>query len=132
MPWFIVGLALFAAAYSLWGGLSAVAWTDVIQVVLLVIGGIITTNSITVRYPAGWCGRWHETRIHTAGDKFHMILSKDNPQFNLPGIKLFIGGMWIANLYYWGFNQYIIQRALAAKSLREAQKDLHLQHFSNL
>jgi SSS family solute:Na+ symporter len=52
-----------------------------------------------------------------------MILSRDHPFYNdLPGISVLIGGMWIANLSYWGFNQYIIQRALAAKSLAEAQK----------
>jgi SSS family solute:Na+ symporter len=132
--WFIVGLAFFAAAYSIWGGLSAVAWTDVIQVVLLVIGGIITTiialNHVT---PDGGVGRGLSHIYDIAGDKFHMILKKDNPQFlNLPGIAVLIGGMWIANLYYWGFNQYIIQRALAAKSLREAQRGLAFAAFLKL
>lgn len=132
--WFIFGLAFFAAAYSIWGGLSAVAWTDVIQVVLLVIGGIITTiialNHVT---PDGGVGNGLAHIYDIAGDKFHMILKKDNPQFlNLPGIAVLIGGMWIANLYYWGFNQYIIQRALAAKSLREAQKGLAFAAFLKL
>ena len=54
-----------------------------------------------------------------------MILEKSNPEYmNLPGIGVLIGGMWIANLYYWGFNQYIIQRTLAAKSLEESQKGI--------
>jgi SSS family solute:Na+ symporter len=54
-----------------------------------------------------------------------MILDKSNPEYNnLPGIGVLVGGMWVANLYYWGFNQYIIQRTLAAKSLREAQKGI--------
>jgi SSS family solute:Na+ symporter len=54
-----------------------------------------------------------------------MILDKSNPQYtNLPGISVLVGGLWIANLYYWGCNQYIIQRALAAKSIREAQTGL--------
>ncbi len=58
-----------------------------------------------------------------APNHFKMILAKENPQFmNLPGIAVLIGGLWVANLYYWGFNQYIIQRALAAKSNNEAQK----------
>ncbi|MFC2136769.1 sodium/sugar symporter [Bacteroidota bacterium] len=132
--WFIFGLAFFAAAYSLWGGLSAVAWTDVIQVVLLVIGGLITTlialNHVT---PTGGIGSGLSHIYDVAGDKFHMILKKDNPQFtNLPGIAVLIGGMWIANLYYWGFNQYIIQRALAAKSLREAQRGLAFAGFLKL
>lgn len=132
--WFIVGLAFFAAAYSIWGGLSAVAWTDVIQVILLVLGGVITTiialNHVT---PDGGIGRGLSEIYNQAGDKFHMILKKDNPQFmNLPGIAVLIGGMWIANLYYWGFNQYIIQRALAAKSLREAQRGLAFAAFLKL
>ena len=56
-----------------------------------------------------------------APEKFDMILSKDNPQYiNLPGISVLIGGMWVANLYYFGCNQYIIQRALAAKSIKQA------------
>lgn len=132
--WFILGLAFFAAAYSIWGGLSAVAWTDVIQVVLLVIGGTITTfialNHVT---PEGGVFNGMSHIYTTAGDKFNMILSRDNPQFlNLPGIGVLIGGMWVANLYYWGFNQYIIQRALAAKSLREAQKGLAFAAFLKL
>jgi SSS family solute:Na+ symporter len=62
-----------------------------------------------------------------------MILSKDNPEFNnLPGIAVLIGGMWIANLYYWGFNQYIIQRTLAAKSLKEAQRGIAFAAFLKL
>ena len=71
--------------------------------------------------------------MNTASDKFHMILSRDNPEyFNLPGIGVLIGGMWVANLYYWGFNQYIIQRALAAKSLDEAQRGLAFAGFLKL
>lgn len=128
---FMIGLALFAAAYSVWGGLSAVAWTDVIQVVLLVIGGFATTiialNHVT---PEGGTLNGLSHIYHVAGDKFHMILKKDNPEFsNLPGIAVLIGGMWVANLYYWGFNQYIIQRALAAKSLKEAQRGIAFAGF---
>ena len=134
MIYFIIGLACFAAAYSIWGGLSAVAWTDVIQVVLLVVGGFITTlialNHVT---PDGGVFAGLDHIYTTAGDKFNMILKRDNPEFmNLPGIGVLIGGMWVANLYYWGFNQYIIQRALAAKSLREAQKGLAFAAFLKL
>lgn len=131
---FILGLAFFSAAYSIWGGLSAVAWTDVIQVVLLVVGGLITTfialDHVT---PQGGIADGVNHIYHTAGDKLHMILSRDHPQFmNLPGIGVIIGGMWVANLYYFGFNQYIIQRALAAKSLHEAQKGLAFAAFLKL
>ena len=123
---FIIILAAIAAAYSLYGGLSAVAWTDVIQVILLVLGGLIATiialDHVT---PDGGVFAGLSHLYNTAGDKFHMILEKGNPEFdNLPGIAVLIGGMWIANLYYWGFNQYIIQRTLAAKSLKEAQKGI--------
>jgi SSS family solute:Na+ symporter len=60
--------------------------------------------------------------IEKAPEKFDMILDKSNPEYmNLPGISVLIGGMWIANLYYWGTNQYIIQKALASKSLDESQ-----------
>ena len=132
--YFIIGLALFAAAYSVWGGLSAVAWTDVIQVILLVIGGLITTfialDHVT---PDGGIFNGIDHVYEQASDKFHMILSKDNPEFtNLPGIAMLVGGLWVANLYYWGFNQYIIQRAFAAKSLREAQKGLVFAGFLKL
>ena len=130
----IVALALFAAAYSLYGGLAAVAWTDVIQVALLVIGGLITTiialDHVTTD---GGVLNGLSHVYETAGDKFHMILKKGNPEFmNLPGIGVLIGGMWIANLYYWGFNQYIIQRTLAAKSLKESQKGIIFAAFLKL
>jgi len=134
MIYAIIGLAFVAAAYSLYGGLSAVAWTDIIQVALLVLGGVITTvialNNVT---PEGGIGNGISHVYNTAGDKFHMILSRDNPEFfNLPGIGVLIGGMWVANLYYWGFNQYIIQRTLAAKSLREAQRGITFAAFLKL
>ena len=62
-----------------------------------------------------------------APQKFAMILEPSNPEYkNLPGIGVLVGGMWVANLYYWGFNQYIIQRTLAAKSLKESQKGILL------
>ena len=71
------------------------------------------------------------TRAHA--EKFDMILSPDNPNYkDLPGLSVLIGGMWIMNLSYWGFNQYIIQRALAAKSTREAQKGIVLAAFLKL
>ncbi len=134
MIYAIIGLAFVAAAYSLYGGLSAVAWTDIIQVALLVLGGVITTvialNNVT---PDGGLGNGISHVYNTAGDKFHMILSRDDPEFfNLPGIGVLIGGMWVANLYYWGFNQYIIQRTLAAKSLREAQRGITFAAFLKL
>jgi|TARA_B110000967_G_scaffold210085_1_gene270412 SSS family solute:Na+ symporter len=134
MVYAIIGLALFAAAYSLYGGLSAVAWTDVIQVVFLVFGGLITTylalNTVSggEGVLAGFSKVWE-----AAPEKFHMILEDTNDNYiNLPGIWVLVGGLWVANLYYWGFNQYIIQRTLAAKSLKESQKGILLAAFLKL
>ncbi len=127
----ILGLALIAACYSLYGGLSAVAWTDVLQVVLLVAGGLITTV-VALHYvsPDGTLMQGIRHVTDSAGDHFDLVLSQDNPEYkNLPGIMMLIGGLWVANLYYWGFNQYIIQRAFAAKSLPEAQKGLVFAGF---
>lgn len=127
----IIALALFAAAYSLYGGLSAVAWTDVIQVALLVVGGLITTL-IALHYvtPEGGVMNGISHVAEVAGDKFDMVLSRDHKEYNnLPGIYVLVGGLWVANLYYWGFNQYIIQRTLAAKSLKEAQRGIAFAAF---
>ena len=122
----VIGLATFAAAYSLYGGLSAVAWTDIIQVVVLILGGLVTTY-LALDTVSGGQGFMEglSTIYHAVPEKFDMILERSNPEFmNLPGIGVLIGGMWVANLYYWGFNQYIIQRTLAAKSLEESQKGI--------
>ncbi len=130
----ILLLAFIATAYSLYGGLSAVAWTDVMQVTLLILGGLIT-SFIALDYvtPEGGLLNGFEHIMKVAPEKFHMILSRNNPQFfNLPGIAVLIGGMWVANLYYWGFNQYIIQRTLAAKSLKEGQRGIVFAAFLKL
>jgi SSS family solute:Na+ symporter len=130
----VLGLSLFAAAYSLYGGLSAVAWTDVIQVVFLILGGAITTYLAldTVSGGQGFVSGL-KTVYNAVPERFAMILKPDNPEYvNLPGIGVLVGGMWVANLYYWGFNQYIIQRTLAAKSLKEAQKGILFAAFLKL
>jgi SSS family solute:Na+ symporter len=120
----LIGLGLFALIYQLRGGLRAVAMTDIVQVSLLVLGGLLVSG-LTLREigdGAGMLAGFREL-MNRAPEHFHMILTEDNPYYkDLPGLSVLIGGMWIANLSYWGFNQYIIQRALAAKSLPEAQK----------
>lgn len=134
MMYGVIGLALFAAAYSLYGGLSAVAWTDVIQVVFLVLGGLFTTY-LALDTVSGGAGQLEGLKIiyEAAPDRFAMILDKSNPEYkNLPGIGVLVGGLWVANIYYWGFNQYIIQRTLAAKSLKESQKGILLAAFLKL
>ena len=137
----IIGLSLFAAAYSIWGGLAAVAWTDVIQVIILVIGGLITTViALEAISPDGGIIAGLKHIYEIVPQKFSMILSKGeiitpngkDAWWDLPGLGVLIGGLWVANLYYWGFNQYIIQRTLAAKSLNESQKGIALAAFLKL
>ena len=134
MMYGVIGLALFAAAYSLYGGLSAVAWTDVIQVVFLVLGGLATTYlALNTVSDGQGVVEGIKTVYNAVPERFAMILDESNPEFkNLPGLGVLVGGMWVANLYYWGFNQYIIQRTLAAKSLKEAQKGILLAAFLKL
>ncbi len=133
MVWGVVGLALYAATFSITGGLKAVVWTDVIQVVVLIIGGLVATYAV-LNAIGGTPLEGLKMLVEQAPQKFDMILEKGalmipdgsggfkDAYQELPGISVLIGGMWIANLYYWGNNQYIIQRALASKSLAEAQK----------
>ena len=137
----IIGLALFAAAYSLWGGLAAVAWTDVIQVVLLIFGGLLMTYfALSNVTDSGSFVDGLKFIYDKAPERFSMILSKGeiitpngrDAWWDLPGLAVLIGGMWVANLYYWGFNQYIIQRTLAAKSLEEGQKGIVFAAFLKL
>ena len=127
----LILLGSFAMAYSLYGGLKAVALTDIIQVVLLVFGGLMIAW-IAMNEISGGAGvlTGFGMVMEQLPEKFHMIFTKDSPHYDLlPGISVLIGGMWIMNLSYWGFNQYIIQRALGAKSTREAQKGIVFAAF---
>jgi SSS family solute:Na+ symporter len=127
-------LGVFAAGYSLYGGLKAVALTDIIQVVLLVLGGLLISWILLnkVSDGAGVLAGFG-LLMEQAPEKFDMILSEDSPHYmSLPGLSVLIGGMWVMNVSYWGFNQYIIQRALAAKSIDEAQKGIAFAAFLKL
>ena len=130
----LVGLALFTAAYSLYGGLKAVALTDIIQVTMLIAGGLLISYLSLDAVSEGKGAVAGFVRLmEIAPEKFDMILSEEDPNYRfLPGLSVLIGGMWIMNLSYWGFNQYIIQRALAAKSLHEAQKGIIFAAFLKL
>ncbi len=137
----IIGLGLFAAAYSLWGGLASVAWTDVIQVIILIFGGLLMTYFALLNVTdSGSFIDGLKYVYEKAPERFSMILSKGeiikpnggDAWWDLPGLAVLIGGMWVANLYYWGFNQYIIQRTLAAKSLAEGQKGIVFAAFLKL
>ena len=107
--WLIGGIA---ALYTAWGGLKAVAWADLFQGSALLIGGAIT---LYLGFKA--VGGVEPFFEHNA-DKLHMILPKDHPVIPWTALVL---GLWIPNFYYWGLNQFITQRTLAAKSLKEGQ-----------
>ena len=145
----ILLLGAFALSYSIWGGLASVAWTDVVQVIILIFGGVLMTSiALTYVTPSGDIIDGLIYVYNTVPERFSMILSKGeimipdkivngeiiykDAWFDLPGIAVLIGGMWIANTYYWGFNQYIIQRTLAAKNIREAQKGIAFAAFLKL
>lgn len=124
--WGIISLAVFSALYTIYGGLKAVAWTDVVQVFVLIVGGLVTTffalNAVGDGHGilAGFSALFAQVP-----DKFDMILDKSNPNYKeLPGLGVLLGGMWMAHFFYWGCNQYITQRALAAKNIQEAQRGL--------
>ena len=141
----VIGLAVFSALYTIYGGLKAVAWTDVVQVIILVIGGLVTTYLAVT-----WIGEGSgffaglENMFNQLPDKFDMILKEGQilihqndgtvkDAFNdLPGLSVLVGGLWIANLFYWGCNQYITQRALAAKSVKESQRGLAFAGYLKL
>jgi len=127
----LIGLGSFAAAYSLYGGLKAVALTDIIQVTLLVLGGILIAI-ISLDEVSGGQGvlAGFQVLLERTPERIDLIFTKDSPHYpSLPGISVLAGGLWIMNLSYWGFNQYIIQRALAAKSTQEAQKGILFAAF---
>jgi solute:Na+ symporter, SSS family len=123
----LIMLALFAIVITL-GGMKVIGYTDVIQVFFLIVGGLAATyiglNLIAEK--TGQTGLFNGLKILTteANDHFHMIFSRSNANYmDLPGLSVLIGGMWIANLSYWGCNQYITQRALGA-NLKTARNGL--------
>jgi SSS family solute:Na+ symporter len=113
LGWGILILAVFAGAYTAYGGLKAVVWSDLIQGSMLLVGGLITTV-LGLRAVGGW-----DVLMERAGDKFHTVMPLDHPE--LPWFAIFFGGLWIANLFYWGCNQFITQRTLAARSLSQGR-----------
>jgi SSS family solute:Na+ symporter len=125
----ILGLAVFAIIITL-GGMKVIGYTDVIQVFFLVLGGLVATY-IALNLISGQQGIAKGFAILTDGasEHFHLIFKKDDPNYmDLPGLSVLIGGMWIANLSYWGCNQYITQRALGA-SLPVARSGLLFAAF---
>lgn len=141
----ILILFLVAGIYSIYGGLASVAWTDVLQVTFLVGGGLITAyftlDAIAPLVGADGAisalGSVMDKLGEIPGDKhFNLVVErnpelplKSDPYFDIPGIAVIVGALWLTNLGYWGFNQYIIQKGLAAKSLAEAKKGLIFAAF---
>lgn len=141
LVWGILALVIYSATFSIFGGLKAVVWTDVAQVVVLILGGFIASYAVLTAVGDGsFMGGIAELYKRTP-ERFNMIFSPSDTYIDrlsgetrssydlLPGLSVLLGGMWIANLYYWGNNQYIIQRALAATSLQEAQKGIVFAAF---
>ena len=130
----IIGLAVFSLVYTIVNGLKAIASTDIIQVFFLLLGGLITTY-FAVNHVGGDTGliEGFKTMFAEIPDKFHMIIDKSNPNyFYLPGIRTIFGGIWIVGIYYFGANQYMIQKAFGAKSLKEAQKGMVFASYLKL
>ncbi len=123
----MIGLAIFALLISL-GGMKVIGYTDVIQVAVLIIGGLATTYmALTIVGEKFGVGRdaiaGFKILLHNAPDHFHMIIQKPtasssandvNRYLDFPGLTSYFAGIWIINLNYWGCNQYITQRALGA------------------
>jgi SSS family solute:Na+ symporter len=124
-----IGLSIFAVVITL-GGMKVIGYTDVIQVLVLILGGLATTylalDLVAQHFGGHGAFAGLSNLYEKAGDHFHMILNKgqmmmpdgkggtEDAYDKLPGLAVIVGAMWIANLNYWGFNQYITQRALGA------------------
>lgn len=128
-------LAIFAIIITL-GGMKVIGYTDVIQVLVLIIGGLVTTylalNLVSKEFGTEGAINGFKILTEQADDHFHMIFDKSNPSYiDLPGLTVLVGGMWIVNLNYWGCNQYITQRALGA-DLPTARKGILFAAFLKL
>jgi SSS family solute:Na+ symporter len=130
----VTGLAIFTLVYSITNGLKAIASADIVQVFFLILGGILTTFFSLNSLSSGE-GMLSGLNIlmQEAPEKLHMIIEKNNPNYRyLPGVRAIFGGIWIAGIYYFGANQYIIQKALGSKSLKEAQSGMLFAGFLKL
>ena len=124
----IIFLAVVAGAFTVYGGLSPIAWTDFIQVAVLIAGGMAVLYFGLSEISGGKGPLIGLAELMSrAPERFHTVLDASHPDLPWPGV--FFGGLWIAAVSYWGCNQYIIQKALAAKSLREAQYGLVFASF---
>ena len=138
----ILFLFVIAGVYSIYGGLASVAWTDVMQVTFLVGGGLITAyvalkemGVIMGTDAFGALGQVYTdmtTGTHAQDVHFHLVIQESHNASafaNVPGIAAVVGRVRLPNLGYWGFNQHIIQKGLAAKNIDEAKKGLIFAGF---
>ncbi|MFG4004201.1 sodium transporter [Flavobacterium aquidurense] len=132
----VIGLSLFSIIVTL-GGMKVIGYTDMFQVIVLIMGGLVTTYlSLTLLSEQFGFGKDILKGLmvlkEEAPGHLHMILDKSNPHYaELPGISVLVGGMLINNLAYWGCNQYIVQRALGA-DLKTARKGILFAAFLKL
>lgn len=134
--WCVCGLALFATVVTL-GGMKVIGYTDVFQVLVLIIGGLVTVY-LGLKMVSSHFGygsdilKGFTILTEKVPSHFHMIFKRSNPYYkDLPGLSILIGGMWINNMNYWGCNQYITQRALGA-DLKTARKGILFAAFLKL
>lgn len=122
----IAGLAIFSLFLTMGGGLNTIANADIIQVGFLIFGGLTTTFlSLDAVSEGQGIVNGFTKLLQQAPEKFHMILPDSDPNYKyMPGIRSILGGIWIAGIYYFGANQYIIQKALGSKNLKEAQRGM--------
>jgi len=131
----IVALGIFSIVITL-GGMKVIGYTDVIQVFVLIMGGLVTCylslHLIADKFGVKTVFDALPLLKKNAGDHFHMIFPPGHKYYNdLPGIAVLAGGLWINNLNYWGCNQYIIQRALGA-DLKTGRSGLMFAAFLKL
>jgi SSS family solute:Na+ symporter len=131
----MIALAVFAVIITL-GGMNVIGYTDVIQVVFLILGGLVTTylalDLVAEHYGSSGALNGFNLMTENSADHFKMIFKKDDPYYmDLPGLAVLVGGMWIVNLNYWGCNQYITQRALGA-DLQTARSGILFAAFLKL
>jgi SSS family solute:Na+ symporter len=129
------GLAFFSIIIAL-GGMKVIGYTDVIQVVFLIFGGLVTTylalDKVAELNGQSGVVEGFNYMMSQSSDHFHMIFKKENENYpSLPGLTVLFGGMWIVNLNYWGCNQYITQRALGA-DLKTARSGILFAAFLKL
>lgn len=134
--WCIAALSFLSVLVTL-GGMKVIGYTDVIQVIVLIAGGLVTTYLALslLADTFGFNGNiWKALSLlrKQAPEHFHMIFSKGDPYYpELPGLSVLFGGMLVNNLAYWGCNQYIVQRALGA-DLPTARKGILFAAFLKL